>query len=272
MSPEKTLGTTAARLLATLSERGKRIFTTQEAAVVLDSKPEQVWKLLHDLVNRKWLKRLEGGKYMIVPLESGLTGSYAEHEFLIASNLVRPYYISYWTALNYFGYTEQVPRTIFIATNKLKRSVQISGLTYKFVWLAQRKFTGFVHERIDGESINIASREKLIVDCLDLPQYCGGIVEAAKGIWNAYQEDVLDLDKLTEIAERMGNKTIFKRLGYLFEILSLPAGEHIELWHAKISQGYSKLDPTLNKIGPHNRKWKLILNRDRQELIGWRQH
>lgn len=270
--PIKTLGKSSAELLATLSERGQHIFTLQDAMVILSADSGSAKKLLHDLVKRRWLKRLQGGKYLILPLSAGLTDSYTEHEFLIAGSLVSPYYISYWTALNHYGFTEQVARTIFVATTTDKRPVEIAGLTYRFVLLAKHKFFGFVQEWIEDKQVNIASREKTLVDCLDLPQYCGGVAEAIKGLWYGYEEKSLDWDILTEHAERMGNRTVFKRLGYLTEVLELPIGEHISLWHSKISSGYGRLDPTMGKIGSYNTRWNLLVNLSPEDLLAWREH
>jgi predicted transcriptional regulator of viral defense system len=258
--------------MASLGERDQRIFTIGEAADMLGTSPEVTKDLVYHLVRRKWLKRLERGKYMILPLASGLEGIYTEHEFLIAASLIDPYYISYWTALSYYGLTEQVARTIFVATRKQKRPVEVSGITFQFVCLSKSKFFGFVQEWIEDKQVNIASREKTLVDCLDLPQYCGGIAEAIKGLWYGYEEKTLDWDTLTEYAERMGNRTIFKRLGYLAEVLELPIGEHIGLWHSKISSGYSRLDPTMGKTGSHNTRWNLLVNLSRGELLEWREH
>lgn len=266
----KTLGPTSARLIMELG--GQTIFTTQEAIEILGTRPENGRDLLHDLVERGWLRRLERSKYMVLPQDVGPEGHYTEHEFIIAENLVTPYYISYWTALNHYGFTEQVARTIFVATTTDKRPVEIAGLTYRFVLLAEHKFFGFVPEWIEDKQVNIASREKMLVDCLDFPQYCGGIAEAIKGLWYGYEEKTLDWDTLTDYTERMGNRTIFKRLGYLAEVLELPIEEHIDLWNSKISSGYSTLDPTMGKTGSYNTRWNLLVNLSPGELLEWREH
>ena len=270
---DKSLGRTSGRLLATLAERGQVLFTTADATEILDGDPQTVAKLLHDLVQRKWLKRLEKGKYMLLPLASGLEGHYTYHEFVIAASLLSPYYISYWTALNYYGFTEQVSRTIFVATTARKQEVSFSGLTYKFVTLVPRKFFGFTQEWIEDQGVNVATPEKTIVDCLDHPEYAGGIVEAAKGMWYGTEEGRLDFDMLTRYAERMGNRTIFKRLGHLAEVLELPIGErYIEAWRGKISAGYGILDPLAPREGDYDSRWKLRVNLGKGELSDWRAH
>ena len=121
--------------------------------------------------------------------------------------------------------------------------------------------------------MNVAQPEKMLVDCLDHPEYAGGIVEATKGLWYGTEENRLDFEVLTQYAERMGNRTIFKRLGYLVEILGLPVKEgYIETWQRMISAGYSLLDPLSSRNGGYNSRWKLQVNLERSDLGDWRTH
>src|SRR3989339_1818546 len=137
------LGKKSSRLLSELAENNKSIFTVNDAVKILKEKKSSVTKLLHDLTRNKWLFRLSRGKYLILPLEAGVKPEFTEHEFIIASNLIKPYYISYWSALNYYGFTEQVSKTIFIAATKRKREMNMLGLKIRFVAIKKNKFFGF---------------------------------------------------------------------------------------------------------------------------------
>ena len=109
------------------------------------------------------------------------------------------------------------------------------------------------------------------MDCLDHPEYCGGIIEASKGLFNAY-EDKIDFDKLTKYAQKMKNKAIFKRLGYLTGIFSLPLEKQLDKWHKNISAGYSLLDPTQSKTGRYDSYWNLRINIEKQQFTSWKTH
>src|SRR3989344_2490437 len=137
------IGKKSSRLLSALVENNKSIFTVDDAVKILNEKKSSVTKLLHDLTINKWLFRLSRGKYLILPLEAGVKPEFTEHEFIIASNLITPSYISYWSALNYYGFTEQVSKTIFVATTKRKREMNLLGLKIKFVTIKKDKFLGF---------------------------------------------------------------------------------------------------------------------------------
>jgi predicted transcriptional regulator of viral defense system len=265
----KTLNRVDARLLATLSEKGQDIFTTQMAAEILGQTSLAVRKRLHNLVQRRWLQRLEKGKYLIVPLSAGLEGHYTENELVIASHLVSPYYISYWTALSYYGYTEQPSHTVYIATKKQKKPVIIHGLTYRFVRLQPRKFFGYMDVWIGEKLVRIAEREKAIADAIDYPELSGGIIHAVKGIWRGREE--LDLNKLIDDGLQMGNRAIAKRLGFLLQLLGFGKQQHLERLEKSLSAGYAVLDPLSPRKGRHDAQWRVIVNVSEDELLNWRE-
>ncbi len=259
----KGLGKKSALLLSTLSAENKNIFTLREAVSVLKEKKSSVTKLLHDLTIKNWLFRLSKGKYLILPLEAGAEPTFTEHEFILASVLISPYYISYWSALNYYGLTEQVSKTIFVATTKRKLKKEIMGLNFKFVTLNNKKFFGFKTVQLNNHPVHIAEKEKAIVDCLDLPRNCGGIIEAIKAIDGSKEE--LDFHKLIAYAKKMHNAAILNRLGYIFELLKIKA-------EIKPSEHYVLLEPIGKKKGTYNKKWKIIENIATEALVSWREH
>ncbi len=269
ISLNKSLSHTDAHLLTTLSEAGHDIFTTQLAAEVLGKPSFDVRKQLHHLVKRKWLQRLEKGKYLIVPLSAGMQGRYTENELIIASHLVSPYYISYWTALSFYGYTEQPSRTIYIATTKQKRPVKIHGLTYRFVRLGSEKFFGYHSVWIGEKPVALAEREKAVVDAVDYPELSGGIVQAAKALWRGRKE--LDLNKLADYALQMKNRAIVKRLGYLLQRLDLGNEPLFAKLEKDLSAGYAVLDPLAPRKGRREAKWRVLVNVAEEELLGWRE-
>jgi len=64
----------------------------------------------------------------------------------------------------------------------MKSSMEISGVTYRFVFMSNTKFFGYKEITIDGSQVNISEPEKTIVDCLDRVRYTGGVSEVAKAL------------------------------------------------------------------------------------------
>ena len=276
------IGKKSSRLLSELAENNRSIFTVDDAVKILKhaefrrrnfgvlkrrslstERKSSVIKLLHDLTKNKWLFRLSRGKYLILPLEAGVKPEFTEHEFIIASNLITPSYISYWSALNYYGFTEQVSKTIFVATTKRKREMNLLGLKIKFVTIKKDKFFGFKNILVNNHPVNIAEKEKVIIDSLDFPRNCGGIVEVIKAIDSGKEE--LDFRKLEDYAKKMKNQAVINRLGYILGLLNIKnnliPGKH-----------YVFLDPLLKKKLSYNAKWKIIENISKTDLLSWREH
>lgn len=267
----RTLGKTGSDLLTEMTRQGKRIFTFKDAVRAYGSSGQSLRELLSTLVKRGWLQRVEKGKYLILPFEAGREREWTEHEFIIASYLIEPYYIGFRSALNYYGYTEQVSRTVFIASThrKLKSSLEISGVTYRFVSISERKLFGAKQISIDGYQVNISEPEKTIVDCLDQLRYCGGISEVAKALW--YGRDELDLVKMAEYSRRNGNRAASQRLGYLIEMLGLKTEKAVDILLQSISKRYAALDTLSEPKGKYIDRWKVIVNVPDDELSQWKE-
>ena len=265
----RTLGPLEAQLLTTLSGRGQDIFGVRDAERVLHKPNTAVRKLLYGLTKRNWLQRIEKGKYLIVPLSAGTEGHYAENELVVAAHLIAPYYISYWTALSHYGLTEQPARTVYLATTQRRHSLTLHGVTYRFITLTRRKFFGHTRVWIGDKAVEMADRTKVIVDGLDHPELCGGIVEVAKGLW--HRRDEMDWKQLETYAGRMGNRAVLKRLGYLLQVFDLGPVSLRERLQKKLSQGYVVLNPLSSRQGIHNARWRLVINVDTETLTNWRE-
>jgi len=252
-----SLSTIESTLLASLSERGHNVFTLEDVISTLGVTYENAKVIVNRLEKKAWLIRLTRGKYLIVPLEAGVKSLYTEHGFVIASHLVNPYYIGYGSALNHHGFSELVPSVVYVATSKRRRNRTVLHTKFRFITVTKSKMFGTEAATISGTKVKISDVEKTIADCLDHPECCGGVDEVAKSIFFEHKE--LDMKKVVENAEKMGNKTIIKRLGYLLELFSYHEYEHL-FENVELSEGYPKLDPKLPKKGKFNSRWRLLLN------------
>lgn len=195
-----------------------------------------------------WIERIEKGKYIIIPLGAE-KGKYTINEFTIGSQLVQPAVIAYWSALNYHGFTEQIPNTVFIQTTSRKKQQQLEifGVRYRIVRVNGKKLFGSEKVWIDDTEVMITDPEKTVVDCLDMPHYCGGITEVAKALHD------VDLNRVIEYAKRSGNSAVLKRLGFLCD----KTGISIDIQPDDLSKGYPLLDPSMGSKGRANSKWKI---------------
>jgi len=252
-------------LISSLAREDKTIFDIEDAKKIIE---ENAKKTMYSLIQKKWVLPLRRGLYVIVPLDVGVKGadSFILHNFVIASFLAKPYYIGFWSALNHYGFSDQIPRTTFVATIHIIKPLDILNSTYYFVKLVKKKFLGIKKIKIDEEKINISNPDKTIVDCLDHPEYCGGIDEIARAIYFSHQE--LNFQRIKEYSVRMNNVTILKRLGYILDKTNLLRGYENTFKGLKLSRGYPLLDPFSFKKGKYDTRWNLLINY-RINIEGW---
>jgi len=244
--------------LSKLAKEGEA-FTFDNAYRITHINRVYLRKIIYRLEKSGGIERIARGKYIIVPLH-GEKGKYTLHEFIIGSLLVKPYTISYWSALNYYGMTEQIPSTVFIQTTswKKKQEIEVFGVKYRIVRIKKEKIFGLRTEWIEETEINITDREKTIIDCLDKPQYCGGIVEVAK----ALRKENFDQEKIIKYAREIGNSGVIRRLGYLCDFL----GIDIDVPMIE-TRNYLLLDHTMPHKGKKDAKWRVIVNLD-EKILG----
>ena len=112
----------------------------------------------------------------------------------------------------------------------------------------------------EGLPVDVSDPERTIVDCLDDPSLGGGIRHVAEAVANWHASSNRSAERLIDYAERLGNRTIFKRFGYILEALGILDPDLIAASHARISRGVSLLDPGRPPAGSITTRWNLRVN------------
>src|SRR3989338_1859539 len=224
-----------------------KVFNADTLQKILGWKKEKIYQAVHRMKAKGIVSEIGGGKYIMSSAEMDI--------YQTACRIIWQSYISFWSALSYYKFTEQLPRTVFLATTKARKTLKVNNTPLVFAKLSEKRFFGY--EKTDD--IVIASREKAIIDSILFSRYAGGIAEVFKCLKSAWSE--LDKNILIDYAFRAKNKSLLKRLGFLIEKGSLDIDANlIKKINAKIGTGFSKLDPQRKKTGVYNKKWWLILN------------
>jgi len=233
-----------------------------EAAYAFWPSRDVARQALSRLVSNGWLERIERGLYLIVPLEAGPEGRWTENPMVIADQLVPSGAVAYWSALHYWGMTEQMPHTVFVQSRSRKHRSQLTllGVRYQIIYVVERKFFGMVKQWSRGIEFTITGREKTLVDALDRPDLCGGIPAVVTALTAGAG---MDWDVLDGYLRQFGSGAIFKRLGYLAEALDVPIPEaerRIAAWRKQLSQGTALLDSRGPRKGPIDSRWRVRVN------------
>lgn len=268
MTQSLNLGPKENKLLLALAEKGVSVFTFEEAQEILQTTNSSVKHILMDLARKRRLQRIEKGKYLLIPEKAGQELYWSETPWVIVPYLIDEYYVGFWTAMNYWDMTEQIPYTIFVATTKRKRDLKFGNQKFEFITLSKKKFFGFIKQKSGKADFNVSSKEKTIVDGLMHPEYCGGIPEVTKAMWNVREE--LNWEAVLEMSKQVGLNIVSRRLGYLLNVLEIKQDIAREL-RKEPFKGFHFLDPNADrKRLDYAKECGLIINRTKNELLGWK--
>lgn len=266
MNNSKTLGPISAQLVQELIAASKTIFTLEDASRIYGKSKQETSSFLRDLVNRGVLIRIKSGTFLVSQYGQELTQ--LDNWPLIAKALTEPneYFISHYSAMRLHGMTTHPLMHVFITMHKRKLAKRVHKLVYQFIYCKKPHFWGITEEWITKqEKIYVSDIERTILDGLDRPDLCGGIIEVVRGIWSKQKQ--IQWDKLAEYAINYHSKAAIKRLGYILEVLKLDEKCILFLKNQLVSnRDYILLDPNDEKKGKYLSKWKLQINMNISEI------
>ena len=214
-------------------------------------------KRLARWVEQGWLHRVGRGVYVPVALDTLGAEQTLDDPWVLIPSLYEPAYIAGRTAAEHWDLTEQIFKDIIVVTGQMIRTrhQMRHGTRIVLKHIDPMKIFGTKSVWRRHTKVLLSDVHRTIIDMLDDPALGGGIQHVADCL-RAYLKRVDRSDqKLIEYAERLGNRAVFKRLGFLVERQS--AGTTLAtLCHDRLSAGLAKLDPSLPSPRV-NSKWRL---------------
>lgn len=234
-------------------------------------------KIIKEIMKNKLDRRVELGKSWWEDIENyvrKLMDDIYIIPLLIACSIVKGGVVGYWSALYYHNLCDRRSEVIYVQSSKKRgytrianegdiRVIKVYGYKIKVVNLKEEKIFGVIRYRDEDTGLEyaITDKEKTIIDCLDKPKYCGGLMELIPSLVENMVLEKVDLKKVLEYTVRMNNNTVLKRLGYISEKLGWGIEEEV-LKKIPKRDMYRRayLDPGFGGSGKVIRKWGLIDN------------
>lgn len=163
-------------LINRLTMLRKAYFTLADLEKVLGLRHESLYVTLNRLVKEGILVRLKKNTYQVFTASLDIEK--------MANELYHPSYLSFETALSWYGILSQVPYTITLATLRPSKKMIIKDTTVEFRHLKKELFFGY--GLTNGKYI--AEREKALLDSLYL-------MSRGKGTLHIEELDLRDFDK-----------------------------------------------------------------------------
>ena len=266
LSPEE------ARLVAKWEAEKRTTIRASDVQHALNCTLDYAYLLLHNLERKQWLERVQTGLYQFIPARYGYPERVPPvNAFIVGAAFVKPYYFSYYTSNSHYGFTTQMPFTLFIATTVKKPDVEWADNTFKFVTLSKRKLFGYRLERVFDVEVNMADPEKSLVDSFDKPRYAGGIEQLVRISWRGLPR--VDEKKLVDYALKMGSHSLVQRLGFIIDFLvkeelTAPFPDEIRSALLRcVGKTTIYLDARRPKSGVFSREWRIVNNVSKEQLL-----
>ena len=242
-------------LLSLIEESNLAVFGVKETGYLSGWNRDRLYNTLFSLEKKDLITRLKRNCYT---LKSN------ENLFRIATEAVKPSYISFWTALSFYGFTEQQLKTIQLVSTKQVGRLSLDSFMIEVTTFHPKKFYGY--EKIEG--FVIAEPEKALIDSLSQPDKCGGLNEFAKCLKNAWKD--LNRKRFVDYLIKFNNRSVVSRAGYLIEYLELE--ERVEKLQKHKSRSFINLGITettgKGREKEYDKRWNVIINqRIEQEVI-----
>lgn len=246
--------------LARVLAGGRRFVTPADVSAVLELDADAAAKRLSRWAGDGWLRRVRRGLYIGVPVDAARPASWSEDPLVVAAEVWRCYFTG-WTAANEWGLTDQVFRTTVLKTTARVRAASVRLLDHDYLITSgsEDDLSWGMRSQWRGDArLRFADPARTVIDILDSPRLGGGMRHGAE-VLAAYLDEH-DPGTLIEYGDRLGNRAVFKRLGYSLEALDRDLPTMLDACRDRLSAGISALDPNGPIGGRVVTRWGLRVN------------
>jgi predicted transcriptional regulator of viral defense system len=261
MSPPAGITGRGRAELAQVLASGRRFITPSDVVDALAVDPDTAAKKLSRWAEDGWVRRARRGLYIGVPVDATNPAAWSEDALLVATAVWSPCYFTGWTAANHWALTDQVFRTTVLKTTRRVRGSTERLLDHDYLvsHVNNAAMEWGVKSEWSGETrLRLADPARTVVDILDAPKLGGGIRHGAEIL--ATYLDEQDPETLIDYGDLLGNRAVFKRLGYMIEALGRDLPDVMEACRERVSAGIAVLDPDGPTGGRRVMRWGLRVN------------
>jgi len=231
--------------LSKVLERQAGVLTPKGVAEVLGVSTQESGRLLARWNTNGWVHRMKRGVYLPVSLSSTSTEPVVEEPYLVAEAIYGPGYVGGFSAVKHWDFTEQIIETVTYFTRKKirNRDVTHGGVRFRLKTVTARKIFGLKNLWIGSTKVQISDPTKTIVDLIDDPSLVGGMTIVRDVFSEYFESQHYDLNLLFSYIQKIGNRSINKRLGFMLETCFAVSDDELLSLQESMSEGYTIFDP-----------------------------
>lgn len=241
------LSRTSRERLGRVLRQAKGPISAADASRALRIAQPEASRLLSSWSSRGWLTRVRRGLYAAVPLESSTADLPVDDAWIVAERLFAPCYIGGWSAAAHWGFTEQLFRSTLVLTTRRPRArrVEAGGAVFVVRTIDEPAFFGLKPVWRGQVKVTVSDPTRTVLDLLDTPALGGGIRSVLDMLRSYFDSPARDPKLLVQYADRLGNKAVFKRLGFLASEFIPNEREIVADCRERLSAGNARLDPSV---------------------------
>lgn len=157
-------------------------------------------------LRNKKISQVRKGLYVFIDL----SGDILSTKFEIASKITEDAFICFHSALEYYGFSNQVFNTITVGTK-----VRFNNFTFDDIDYIRKPCKHIIGiDNVIREGVRVTSLERTIIDCIDDINAAGGIEEVLNAL---DQIRILNEERLLEILKTYDSVILYQKVGYILE-------------------------------------------------------
>jgi predicted transcriptional regulator of viral defense system len=241
---------------------GKYFFSKMEAISALGLNENQFRLQAFRLYQKRGLKNLGHGFFMIIPPEYHHLGSLPPHWIVdpLMKYLNHDYYIGLLSAASLYGATEQQPMIFQVISDKQIRPIELERGGIEFHCREDCAFASKEQITVPTGYARISTKEQTLVDLVRFHPVCGHLSNVANIIQDLGES--CKPEALAQVVKSEKMKSVLQRLGYILELVGFPELARViefELKQRRVHETLLRPDFYIKK-GKRVNRWKLILN------------
>ena len=253
------------KLYFTLEAEDERVVNAKRVMEILNVSQMHAYNLLKSMYKKGALDRVKSNLYVRIPAHIVHDrGKYLEDPIIVAMNITEPYFFSYYTALSLHGLAQQYTKNFYISTTRPIPKVNYHGNIIQPVTLTPKRFFGFCEIKYGNKKVIVSDLERTVIDVVDRPEYAGGYEEIFRCILGV---EKLNWQKLLTYIDKMEEKILVNRLGYLFDLLRDQVNTpdfFLKNLQKRLSNNIYYFE---KKKGKFNKKWRIIVDERLEKVV-----
>ena len=161
--------------------------------------------VIRNLLLFEYIKRVKHNLYVVCNIGTKLT---IADQYMIASKVREDSYISFHSALDYYGVKNQVFYVVYVSGKKKFENFEFEGYEYTFV---NSKYDFGIME--EGK-VRVTDKERTVIDCIDRPELAGGSEELFLSLELIGK---LNGEKILEYLKKYNSQKLYAKVGFMLE-------------------------------------------------------